>query len=146
VEGDAMPFAPEGFVTVPVYDLRAAAGAGAVAVDASPLHYEIIREADLFGADIPSLFILEITGDSGLPVLHSGDRALCDRSQADPRREGLYIIRLDDVLQVKLLSMHPVTKLLTVKSYNPDYPTYTDISPDDIAVVARVIGTSRRLV
>jgi len=133
---------------VPVYDLRAAAGYGAVAVDTPPLHHQPFRASELrsFTPNIAQLFILEIEGDSNWPTLHHGDRALCDAGQTNPRREGRYVIRIDEVLQVKLLSMHPITKRLTIKSDNPDYPTYSDIDPDEIAIVARVIWIMRRLV
>jgi len=137
----------DGFVEVPVYDLRAAAGAGAVAFEAEPVHYMMFREAFLQRAasEPRNLFVLEISGDSALPTLHDGDQALVDRGQVNPRREGLYVIRIDDVLQVKRLSMHPVNKTLSVKSDNPDYPTHDNIRPEDIALVGRVIWIGRRL-
>jgi phage repressor protein C with HTH and peptisase S24 domain len=147
-EGEVVPSPPDGYVSVPVYELRAAAGAGAVAVDAEPIYYQIFRESELraYTGDFAQLFMLEIDGDSNMPTLHTGDRALCDRSQVNPRREGRYVIRIDDVLQVKLISMHPVTKLLTVKSENPLYPTYPDLNPEDVAIIARVVWIGRKLV
>jgi phage repressor protein C with HTH and peptisase S24 domain len=49
------------------------------------------------------------------------------------------------MLQVKRLSMHPVNKLLTVKSDNPAYRTYDNIKPDDIAIMGRVVWIGRSL-
>ena len=63
----------------------------------------------------------------------------------NPRREGLYVIRIDDMLQVKRISMHPVTRLLTVKSDNPAYRTFDNIKPDEITIMGRVIWIGRSL-
>jgi phage repressor protein C with HTH and peptisase S24 domain len=95
--------------------------------------------------DVHRLFVLEVSGDSMWETLHDGDHALVDPGQTNPRREGLYVIRIDDMLQVKRLSMHPVNKLLTVKSDNPAYRTYDNIKPDDIAIMGRVVWIGRSL-
>jgi phage repressor protein C with HTH and peptisase S24 domain len=133
--------------SVPMFDLRAAAGAGALATDAEPTGHLLFREQWLkrMTNSVSTLFVLEISGDSMWETLHDGDHALIDPSQNNPRREGLYVIRIDDMLQVKRLSMHPVKKLLTVKSDNPAYPTYDNIKPADIAVVGRAIWIGRNL-
>ena len=89
--------------------------------------------------------VLGISGDSMWETLHDGDHVLVDRGQNNPRREGLYVIRIDDMLQVKRISMHPVAKLLTVKSDNPAYRTYDNIPPDDIAIMGRVVWIGRSL-
>jgi phage repressor protein C with HTH and peptisase S24 domain len=132
---------------VPVFDLRAAAGAGAFAADMPVAEHLMFREQWLrrIAADLRSLFVLEISGDSMWETLHDGDHVLVDRSQNNPRREGLYVIRIDDMLQVKRISMHPVSKLLTVKSDNPAYRTYESIPPDDIAIMGRVVWIGRSL-
>jgi phage repressor protein C with HTH and peptisase S24 domain len=132
---------------VPVYDLRAAAGAGALAADIPANEHLMFREQWLrrIAVDVRALFVLEISGDSMWETLHDGDHALVDRSQTNPRREGLYVIRIDDMLQVKRISMHPVQKLLTVKSDNPAYKTYDSIPPEDIVIVGRVVWIGRSL-
>ena len=134
-------------VAVPVFDLRAAAGAGAFANDAPVTQQLMFREPWLrrIASDLKQLFVIEISGDSMWETLHDGDHVLIDRGQTNPRREGLYVIRIDDMLQVKRISMHPVTKLLTVKSDNPAYPTYDNITPEDIAIMGRVVWIGRSL-
>ena len=134
-------------IAVPVLDLRAAAGAGALANDAAVTEQLMFREPWLrrIASDLKQLFVLEISGDSMWETLHDGDHVLVDRGQTNPRREGLYVIRIDDMLQVKRISMHPVTKLLTVKSDNPAYRTYDNITPDDIVLMGRVVWIGRSL-
>lgn len=135
------------YLSVPVFDLRAAAGAGALAQDNEPAGHLMFREHWLrrMASDIHRLFVLEISGDSMWETLHDGDHALVDPAQTNPRREGLYVIRIDDMLQVKRISMHPVTRLLTVKSDNPAYRTFDNIKPDDITIMGRVIWIGRSL-
>jgi phage repressor protein C with HTH and peptisase S24 domain len=132
---------------VPVFDLRAAAGAGALADDTQVTEHLMFREQWLrrIAGDVRELFVLGISGDSMWETLHDGDHVLVDRAQINPRREGLYVIRIDDMLQVKRISMHPVSKLLTVKSDNPAYRTYENIPPDDIAIMGRVVWIGRSL-
>jgi len=134
-------------MAVPVFDLRAAAGAGALAADVPATEHLMFREQWLrrIATDLRALFVLEISGDSMWETLHDGDHVLVDRAQTNPRREGLYVIRIDDMLQVKRISMHPVSKLLTVKSDNPAYRTYDNIPPEDIAIMGRVVWIGRSL-
>ena len=134
-------------MAVPVFDLRASAGAGALAMDTPASEHLMFREPWLrrIANDVRALFVLEISGDSMWETLHDGDHVLVDRAQTNPRREGLYVIRIDDMLQVKRISMHPVSKLLTVKSDNPAYRTYDNIPPEDIAIMGRVVWIGRSL-
>jgi len=145
IVGEAVPGGEH--LAVPVFDLRASAGAGALASDTPVTEYLMFREQWLrrIASDVRSLFVLGISGDSMWETLHDGDHVLVDRAQTNPRREGLYIIRIDDMLQVKRISMHPVSKLLTVKSDNPAYRTYDNIPPEDIAIMGRVVWFGRNL-
>jgi phage repressor protein C with HTH and peptisase S24 domain len=147
VIGDSGGFGSE-HIPVPAYDQRAAAGAGAEATDGAPKHHLMFRKTWLqrLARDTKNLVILEIEGDSMWDTLHAGDHALVDKSQTNPRREGLYIIRIDNELLVKRLSVHPVTKLLTIKSDNAAYRTYEDIDPEEVAIFGRVVWIGRRLV
>jgi phage repressor protein C with HTH and peptisase S24 domain len=80
------------------------------------------------------------------PTLRSGDHALVDRTEVRPRqKDGLYVIRADGGLQVKRVSAHPVSGLLTISSDNPAYRSYADIRPGDVAVIGRVIWIGRRM-
>lgn len=91
------------------------------------------------------LFVLEVSGDAMWDTLHHGDHALVDPAQCDTRRDGLYVLRLQDQLQVKRVSMHPVKQTLTIKSDNAAYPAFDNIPPDQIDLVGRVVWIGRRL-
>ena len=140
--------AEDAYARVAVFDARAAAGAGAEGGDQIK-HYLLFREQWLravTSAPVSELAVIEIDGDSMEPTLRSGDHALVDRSELRPRqKDGLYVIRVDGGLQVKRVSAHPVSGLLTISSDNPAYRSYADIKPNDVLIVGRVIWIGRRM-
>lgn len=150
----AMPVKTDGeplddsYARVAVFDARAAAGAGGVGGDRIK-HHLVFREQwlrSVTSAPVEQLAVIEIDGDSMEPTLRSGDHALVDRTEIRPRqKDGLYVIRVDGGLQVKRVSAHPVSGLLTISSDNPAYRSYADIAPTDVMVVGRVIWIGRRM-
>lgn len=138
----------DAYARIAVYEGRAAAGAGGEAGEQIK-HYLLFREQWLrvvTSAPVTELAVIEIDGDSMEPTLRSGDHALVDRTECRPRqKDGLYVIRVDGGLQVKRVSAHPVSGLLTIASDNPAYRSYADIRPSDIAIVGRVIWIGRRM-
>ncbi|MGE5537311.1 MAG: LexA family transcriptional regulator [Gemmatimonas sp.] len=136
------------YARVAVYDARAAAGAGGVGSEMVK-HFLLFREQwlrQVTAAPIEELAVIEIDGDSMEPTLRSGDHALIDRTERRPRqKDGLYVLLVDGGLQVKRVSAHPVSGLLTITSDNPSYRSYGDIEPADVEVVGRVIWIGRRM-
>jgi phage repressor protein C with HTH and peptisase S24 domain len=138
----------ERYVSIAVFDIDAAAGDGAIADDERAIGHKLF-EADLIRAltrSPPSrLAVIRVRGDSMQETLFNGDHVLVDLDQRHVAREGIYVINVEQSLQVKRISMHPKTKLLTVSSDNPRYPTYDDLTVDDIAVVGRAIWLGRSI-
>lgn len=136
----------ERYVSVAVFDIDAAAGAGAIAEDEAALGYKLF-EADLIRSLTRTppgrLAVIRVRGDSMQETLFNGDHVLVDLEQRHLAREGIYVISVEDRLQVKRIAMHPKTKLLTVRSDNPKYPSYDDLTADDLSVVGRVIWLGR---
>ncbi|MBV9549824.1 MAG: LexA family transcriptional regulator [Alphaproteobacteria bacterium] len=135
------------YYDVPAFDIDAAAGAGTWVEEAEPEHFLKFRREWLrdLSTNLSQLVVLRVRGDSMWETLHDGDHVLVDMAQINPRREGLYTIRIDDVLQVKRISMHPVQRTITIKSDNPNYPTYADVDPKSVSLLGRVIWIGRRV-
>lgn len=134
------------YVSVRMYDIDAAAGAGVIAEDETPAGYRLF-EVDWLRTltrTTPSrLAVIRVRGDSMQETLYNGDHVLLDLEQKHLAREGIYVISVESSLQVKRITMHPKSKLLTVSSDNPKYPTYADLTADDLSVVGRVIWLGR---
>ena len=139
------------FALLPVYDARAAAGFGCINDDnPEPLHFNAYRIDWLrrvTSAAASELAVIQVSGDSNWPTLHNGDHVLIDRTVNRYNRDGLYVIRYnhEDEIMVKRLSRDPRSRTLTVKSDNPDYPTFDGVKDDDLTVIGRVLWLGRNL-
>jgi phage repressor protein C with HTH and peptisase S24 domain len=138
----------ENVIMVPRLAVGASAGPGALGTDDAPLGqigFET-RWLRQLTANPKALSIIQVSGDSMNPTLTDGDDILVDRADAAERiRDGIYVLRVDDTLIVKRLAINPAQRSFTVRSDNPAYPAWNDVSPDGIDIVGRVIWTGRRI-
>ena len=135
-------------VTVPHLDIGASAGAGAFAGDERTRSRIAFDRAWLRGvsADPKQLSMIRVEGDSMLPTLADGDDILVDSGDATARlRDGIYVLRMDDVLMVKRMAINPAARRVTVKSDNPAYPSWPDCPLEKVDVVGRVIWAGRKV-
>src|SRR3546814_4575046 len=73
------------------------------------------------------------------PTLRDGDEVLVDSSDQGSRlRDGIYVLRADDALVVKRVTIQPGGRLITISSDNTAYPTWSDVDRSTIHVVGRV--------
>lgn len=78
------------------------------------------------------------------PTLRDGDEVLVDASDQGSRlRDGIYVLRADDALVVKRVTIQPGGRQITISSDNSAYPTWTDVDRSTIHVVGRVIWFGR---
>ncbi|MEH6789998.1 S24 family peptidase [Parasphingorhabdus sp.] len=97
------------------------------------------------GADPANLSLIVVDGDSMAPTLGDGDDIMVDHGAATRAlRDGIYVLRMDDVLLVKRVAMGPSGKL-TIRSDNPQYPDWEDVSAESVNIIGRVVWTGRRL-
>lgn len=89
--------------------------------------------------------IMTMQGDSMSPELADGDQILLDLSCKSPCTDGLYALRQGPSVQVKRLSINPVSGCATVQSDNPKYENWPDCPIDEIQVMGRVIWVGRRM-
>ena len=143
------PERSESHIVVPQLDVGASAGAGAFPGEERPRSHIAFDAAWLrrLGAgDVRRLSTIRVEGDSMAPTLTDGDEILVDRSEAGERlRDGIYVLRLDDALLVKRLSVNPAARTISVASDNPAYPGWPDCPLDTVDVVGRVVWAGRRI-
>lgn len=137
-----------GLVIVPRLGLGASAGAGSLDDDesaAGALAFDARWLRDLGGRP-DSLSLIRVDGESMAPTLNNGDDIMVDRSDGPDRlRDGIYVLRLDDVLMVKRVAMTMRRDRFSVRSDNPAYPDWEDVDPASVGIVGRVIWTGRRI-
>ena len=146
----ATPMRPRGpgMVLVPKLAIGASAGAGA-SIDGEPVEGQIgfdpkwLRD---LGADPRALSIIRVEGDSMAPTLGDGDDILVDGGDAAGRlRDGIYVLRMDDVLMVKRIARAPGQGRIAVISDNPHYRSWEDLPMGAVRLVGRVVWTGRRV-
>lgn len=149
VLGGPPPAMRDGLVEVPMLNVDASAGFGAVAESESAhtrFGFDERWLARLTRAKGTSLSIINVAGDSMEPTLSSGDEVLVDGSDQSSRlRDGIYVLRADDALVVKRVTLKPGGRKITISSDNPAYPSWDDVDRSDIQIVGRVIWFGRAL-
>ncbi|MFZ2948804.1 MAG: S24 family peptidase [Desulfuromonadaceae bacterium] len=141
----------QGFVQIPLYDVHAAAGAGAIVeheniIDFLYFKSEWVRFS--LNASPQDLYLIHVEGESMEPTLRPGDVILVDHRTADTLpRDGIYVLRMDDTLLVKRLQRLP-GNIIKVTSDNSAYDPFT-ISLGDpmagVAIIGRVVWCGRRM-
>ena len=91
------------------------------------------------------LAVIAVVGDSMSPTLADGDDILVDLTERTPRQDGIYVLRRDDALQVKRVSISPASGRLTIRSDNTLYQSWADCDPAAVDILGRVIWAGRRL-
>ncbi|NIJ39271.1 transcriptional regulator with XRE-family HTH domain [Sphingopyxis panaciterrae] len=135
-------------VLVPKLAIGASAGAGA-SIDGEPVESEVAFDSKWLrglGADPRALTIIRVEGDSMAPTLDDGDDILVDGGDAAGRlRDGIYVLRMDDVLMVKRIARAPGQGRISVISDNPHYRSWDDLPMAAVQLVGRVVWTGRRV-
>lgn len=135
------------YILVPYYNLGASAGPGAVAVDQAPeaaMAFQARWARRISSGGVQSLSVIRVEGDSMFPTLSHGDHILVDMN--DRRvRDGIYVLRTEDNLHVKRLSISPTTGHLSIRSDNAAYASWKDCAPDAVDVIGRVVWVGRKL-
>ena len=92
------------------------------------------------------LSMVKVEGDSMAPTLDDGNDILVDLEDgADRLRDGIYVLRAEDMLLVKRLALHPFGRRVTVQSDNPAYPDWPDRGLEEFDVIGRVIWAGGRV-
>ena len=148
------PQKPEqkGYVQIPLLDIRASAGNGAVVeheqvVDALAFKRDWV--SNTLGAAREDLYLINVQGESMTPTLHPGDVILVDRRSANNvTTDGVYVLRMGESLLVKRIQRLP-GQTLRITSDNPAYSPFEikmeDAANDDMAIVGRVVWSGRRM-
>ena len=136
-------------IQVPILDVQASAGHGALAemeAKSAQFGFDPNWLRKLTASKSPSLSIIGVCGDSMEPTLSDGDDVLVDLGDNQTRlRDGIYVLRMDDSLNVKRLVIEPQGRKVSVVSDNPAYPSWNGLDRRTVNIVGRVLWFGRKL-
>lgn len=132
-----------GFVTVPIYDVRLAAGVAtfseaAEQIGEMPFDKGLLQDLGRTSTDGLGVFTAE--GDSMFPTIQDGGRVLADLR--DTRlRDGVFAFRTGDDLRIKRLRRR--VDGIEIISDNDRYPAelVQGEAADDVTIIGRVLWT-----
>jgi hypothetical protein len=97
------------------------------------------------GVDPAQVSLIRVEGDSMQPTLNDGDDIMVDNgAAARPLKDGVHVLRMDDVLMVKRLVKERGGKL-SVLSDNSAYPSWPGVDAGAVSVIGRVVWVGRKL-
>lgn len=145
--GISAPPVKTGLRLIPKLAVGASAGPGAIN-DAETLAGKIGFDEKWLrkqGLEPSKLSLIRVDGESMAPTLNNGDDIMVDNKAAETSlRDGIYVIRLDDVLMVKRLAKAPAGRI-SVLSDNPAYPDWPDVDGAAVSIIGRVVWAGRTL-
>ena len=129
-----------GYKVVPVLDIEASAGSGALVELEESSSYvsfttQYLRQLGFSSPD--NAHIVKIKGDSMHGTLYDGESVLVDTGVQEYRGEGIYIVRIDDLLVIKRLQK--IGPKLKVISDNPHYDNFYVDETTNFSIVARFV-------
>lgn len=133
---------------IPIVDIRTSSGRGSIGDGERTVGFDMFA-TDWLRSVTPTPFsqlaVVLVAGDSMEPTLCNGDHALIDTSQLNLRREGIYVLRIDETLMIKRVTMHPATKRVTIGTDNARYQIYADLDSGNVEALGRVIWIGHTL-
>jgi Peptidase S24-like len=133
---------------VPRLAVGASAGSGAFGEGEAPVGAIAFDPAWLKRLGVPdnAASIIAVQGDSMEPTLADGDEILVNLSDKGERlADGIYVIRLDDLLMVKRLAFRRGEKLVSIISDNAAYPIMDAINGKGLTIIGRAVWAAGQL-
>lgn len=139
---------PSEYCYLPLYDVYASAGHGALNDNEQVTDRLAFKQSWLrgeMGLSPENCCLIHVTGDSMEPTLHERDVAMIDRSHTNIIVDGIYCLRLDSGLLIKRLQRLMGNKLKVI-SDNPAYEAFTinNFDTEDQGIIGRVIWAGKR--
>lgn len=138
----------EGYVHIPLYEVSASAGMGALVEQELVENHIIFLENFLkdLNVGLKDLAIIRVVGDSMYPTIEDGDKVMVQLAENQFRGDGIYVIRLAGTVFAKRLQ-----KLknggFSVISDNPRYKEQV-IEPNEgeqFSIIGKVIWSGGKL-
>lgn len=139
---------PDNAKMVPVYDVAASAGHGAL-VDYEATAYSLAFPPEylsrLTSSAPKNLAIISVKGESMEPTLLDDDIVLLDASKTNLSYDGLFVLRFGDTLHVKRVGRSAKKDHVSIISDNRDLYPALEVSVGDVEAVGKVLWYGRKV-
>ena len=127
------------YAQVPVYDVQASAGHGSLVENEDQTGIVSLSTDYLYkiGVSRKDAAIIHVVGDSMEPTLSSNDLILIDMSVNSIVADGIYVIRVNDVVHVKRLQSN-IDSSIEIISDNNVYKSF-NVGTDELKIIAKVV-------
>ncbi|MEL6117783.1 S24 family peptidase [Photobacterium sp. SP02] len=138
---EALPVNEVDTIDIPEFNVQAAAGAGCLSnteyqTSVFTVSTALVRSLGLLPEYSAIVFC---SGESMLPTMDDGDRILVDtRELTEPVKDGVYVIRIDEMVYVKRLKWNILNQSYRVVSDNPSYEDF-EMAGEDLKRL-KIIG------
>lgn len=96
-------------------------------------------------ADVSDAFAMVVDGDSMYPDIRANGVILVNRNQLEPDSDGIFIVRYDDFIRMKLIQPVPGNKLV-LSTLNSKFKSITvDEDTDDFEILGKIIWTANSI-
>lgn len=131
---------------VPIYDIAASAGHGALVdyeaqVDSLALPREYLRR--LTSTSPQHLAIISVKGESMVPTLLDEDVVMVDTTKRSLGYDGLFVLRFDGTLHVKRVARGDAEGMVRIISDNLAYPPF-ERAIGDVQVMGKILWVGRK--
>lgn len=138
---------PDGKSLVPVLDVTASAGPGFVN-EYEPQTHSLAFPPDylkkLTSSSPGNLAIISVKGDSMEPTLLDDDIVLLDTSKKHLGYDGLFVLRIDEVLHVKRVGRSAQAGHVMILSDNPTFPAM-EPEKGSVEAIGKVLWYGRKV-
>ncbi len=138
-----------GLIAVARIEIGASAGPGGIAEieeRGRPIGFDPGWLRELGVRRPAALSVIRVAGDSMEPTLCDGDDILVDQDVDAARAEGIYVLRIDDMLVVKRLTPDRARiPPFRISSDNTAHPEIVVSDPALVRIIGRVLWCGRRV-
>jgi phage repressor protein C with HTH and peptisase S24 domain len=140
---------PSNSALIPVFDVSASAGGGAVVAEYEAEVHSLAFPRDylrkLTSNSIDNLAIISVKGESMETTLLDDDIVLLDASKTNLSYDGLFVLRFDDALHVKRVGRSPKRGHVTIISDNKELYPPMEMAVDEVDAVGKVLWYGRKV-
>lgn len=136
----------ENIVYISEYNIKLSAGNGCEIANEDVIRQiPLLRsEVNALGWNISNLAVFTVDGESMLPTLVSGERIVIDISKKEVIDNKIFAICRDNIVLIKRLFIHPVTRKVMVKSDNQNHKEFDFEANEHDKIIGLAVHTLGR--